>query len=87
MQHSADRRGNIDDVGGFRGGTVIDVPTKENQRTMGVVGVPFAVGRADVVVFELEREHLGAWQGVNIARAQAVVTVYDALADELRNGC
>ena len=67
MEQGADRRGDIDDARGLRRGTVFHVPAEEHERNVRVVGVPFAVGGADVVVFELEREHLGAWQGVNIA--------------------
>ena len=67
MQQGADRRGNIDDARGLRRGSVGDVPAEEHERNVRIVRIPFAVGRALVVVFELEGEHLGAWQGVDVA--------------------
>ena len=44
------------------------------------------MGGADVVVLEFPREHVGARHTVDVARAQTVVAVDDAFAEELRDG-
>ena len=83
MEHGTDGGSDVDDVYVLRIGSVLDVPAEEHQWDVRVVGVPLAMGGADVVVFEFPREHVGTRQAIEVAGAQTVVAVDDALADEL----
>ena len=65
---------------------MLNIPAEEYQGDVGVVGIPLAMSGADIVVIELPREHIGAGHTVDVAGAEAVVAVDDALADELRDG-
>ena len=49
MEHLADSWCDVHDVGGLGGLAVIDVPAKEDEWDVGIVGVPHAVGGANIV--------------------------------------
>ena len=80
VKHCADGRSDVDHIGRGVGAAFFHVPAHEQEGYVGVVGIPCAVRRANIVGAD-SAVHMAALQHYHdISAAKAMVAVGDALA-------
>ena len=87
VEHFADGWSDIHDVGWLRGLTVIDVPAKEHEGDVGIVGIPHAVGGAHVVGLVTHVLPTSLRNDDDVTATCRIVAVGDAFAQKFWHCC
>ena len=83
MEHSADGGHDVADDDRLVGLPLLLVPSEEEERQVGIIGIPLSVGGTTIIVGDRPTEHLWTWNVNDIALTFGMASIDNTLADGL----